>query len=435
MSSISNYHWWQYVRCDGTKSSGGIHVRLTDYLLYHPLCEGKDDILKLNHIPESPRNRLMYNSYTDESAALKSSVAQLLKLDKSEENAIDDDDCHQQENKSNKCRRYATQVLKVLPETICDKMGMNLTTVKNSTERNRNLCSTFSQQLIIDGTIQWCKHSQCEDTVIMSDYSPSTGDLSPLSFFHDTCITSERTNDHVLVKCTYHIYNTIQCAGLSGIDLCEGEDVALGQSITCIHCRFFMDYLMKYRGNIHGITSSSIIDRKVKMSLSSLNNPVVVIGVARQNTTTKLSVVDEETVSMIHINFNEANSCFAKCQNGEYAVRLTNKKKIPKTVRIDQSTNLCGHIKTLLANFEIVSELFPEYFCSAEGSLNLDEEVSGINNLSANAINQDDDIIEALPHEHVGNFDFKTGCWKFSSRSMHRPKEMNDLELARLDYF
>ena len=36
LSSISNYHWWQYVRCDGTKSSGGIHVRLTDHLLYHP---------------------------------------------------------------------------------------------------------------------------------------------------------------------------------------------------------------------------------------------------------------------------------------------------------------------------------------------------------------------------------------------------------------
>ena len=105
------------------KSSGGIHVRLTDHLLYHPSCEGKDDILK------SPRSRLIYYSYTDESTALRSSVAQLLKLDKSEENAIDDE-CHQQENKSNKCSRYATQVLKVLPETICDKMGVNLTQLK-----------------------------------------------------------------------------------------------------------------------------------------------------------------------------------------------------------------------------------------------------------------------------------------------------------------
>ena len=137
---------------------------------------------------------------------------------------------------------------------------------------------------------------------------------------------------------------------------------------------------------------------------------------------------------MIHINFNEANSCFVKCQNGECAARLKNKKKIPKTVRIDQSTDLCGHSKTLFANLENVSELFCEYFCSAEGSLNLDEEVSGINNLSANDTNQDDYIIKTISHEHVGNFDFKTECGKFSSRSMHRPKVMNDLELARLDY-
>ena len=68
------------------------------------------------------------------------------------------------------------------PETICDKMGVEYQTIKNSTDRNRNLYSLFSQQLITDGTIQWHKHSNHKDTVIMSDYNPSTGYLSPLSY-------------------------------------------------------------------------------------------------------------------------------------------------------------------------------------------------------------------------------------------------------------
>ena len=77
LGSISNYHWWQYIRCDGTKSKSGIHVRLTDHLLYHPTCEETDDFLKLKYIPESPRNRLMYFTYTEEIGALRSSITQL----------------------------------------------------------------------------------------------------------------------------------------------------------------------------------------------------------------------------------------------------------------------------------------------------------------------------------------------------------------------
>ena len=98
-------------------------------------------------------------------------------------------------------------------------MGVNFNTVKNSSDQNRNLYSTFSQKLITDGIIQWRKHSEYEDTVVMSDYCPTTGTLSPLSYVHVTCITSESSNENILLKCTCHIYNTIQCAGLSGIDL------------------------------------------------------------------------------------------------------------------------------------------------------------------------------------------------------------------------
>ena len=86
LSSIPNFHWWQYIRCDGRKSSSDICVNLTDHLLYHPSCE-ETDTFKLKYIPKSPRNRLMYYIYTGSiyADAMKKLIDQLLKLDKKED--------------------------------------------------------------------------------------------------------------------------------------------------------------------------------------------------------------------------------------------------------------------------------------------------------------------------------------------------------------
>ena len=329
ISSISNYDWWQYIRCDGTKSKSGVHTRLTDHLLYHLSCEQNSEVFKLKYIPGSPRNRLMYYCYTDEPRALKSSIAQLLKHDSHDESINDDnlDNVHQQTSKH---RRYTTHILKVSPEKNCDNMGVPFNTIKNSTDKNRNLYSTFSQQLITDGIIQWCKQTEDEDVDIMSNYSHSTGNLLPLSYVHVTSITSDRSSGETLLKCTYYIYNTIQCAGLSGIDLSQVEDVVLDESMTCMHCRFYRQYLSNYRHNLHSITSSSIIDRKVKSSLTHLNNPVNLIGIAAQHSTTKVSVVHDDMIAMLHINFNQSNCCNVKCQNGECNGKTSKQKEDSK---------------------------------------------------------------------------------------------------------
>ena len=96
---VTCMHCRQYIRCDGTKSMSGVDVRLTDHLLYHPSCEQTDEVLRLKYIPESPRNRLMYFQYSEDmySGSLKSSITQLLKLDKSEENIIGVDICEEQQ--------------------------------------------------------------------------------------------------------------------------------------------------------------------------------------------------------------------------------------------------------------------------------------------------------------------------------------------------
>lgn len=310
-------------------------------------------------------------------------------------------------------------------------MGVNFNTIKNSADLNRNLYSTFSQQLITDGTIQWRTHSDHQDTVIMSDYNPSTGNLSPLSYVHVNCTESQTNGQGVILKCTCHIYNTIQCAGLSSIDLSHGEDAALDDSMTCMHCRFFKECLLKYRTKIPDITSSLIVDTKVKNSLHLLNNPVVVVGTASQNSTTKLSVLHQSTPAMVHIYFNQSNSCFAKCQNGECAARLQNKKKILKTTSIHQSQHLCGHIQTLFANFEIVSELFPTYFNESETNCEGSENVCFTSHDTTNSINAEDQAVYRISHQATHNFDVNTGLWMFDSRSDHKPNEMTDLHLTR----
>ena len=152
---------------------------------------------------------------------------------------------------------------------------MNFKTIKNSTDQNRNLYSTFSKKVITHGIIQWCKHSEHEDTVIMSDHNPSTGTLSPLSYVHVTCIENDANSEGIILKCTCHIYNTIHCAGLSDIDLSQGQDAVLDDSMTCMHCRFFKKHLLKYRNHLHNITSLSIVDTKVKNSISLVSNPVI----------------------------------------------------------------------------------------------------------------------------------------------------------------
>ena len=437
LSSISNYHWWQYIRCDGTKSKSGIHVRLTDHLLYHPYCEETDEVLKLKYIPESPRNRLMYFQYTEGMypGALRSSIVQLLKLDNCEENVINDDVPEGQP--SNKRKKYATHVLKVSPQQLCDKMGVKFSTIKNSTDQNRNLYTTFSQQLITDGIIQWRKHSDNADTVIMSDYNCTTGNLSPLSYVHVTCTTGEANSQNVLLRCTCHIYNTIQCAGLSEIELSNGEDAVLDETMTCMHCRFFKEHLLKYRSSVYNITSTSIVDSKVKSSLDLVNNPVVVIGMASQNSTTKFSVTHEDVVAMVHINFNQANSCFAKCQNGECTARLQNKKKIPKAIGIEQSQSHCGHIQTLFANFEIVTSLFPDFFATGSDDEESEDAFCSddFRQQQNTDVNIEDDLVDRVAIQDNDKFDVNTGCWKFSAKSDHKPKDMTDLLLTRFDFY
>ena len=145
---------------------------------------------------------------------------------------------------------------------------------KNSTDINQKLYETFRQQLIVDGTIQWRQHNRFQDRIILSDYCAATGELESLSYVH---VTSTLTDDgNHFVECTCQIYNTIKCAGLSEIELLDGEYV-LDECLTCMHCRFYKDNLHHYRKKLHNITSATSIENNIKASLTTLNNPIVVV--------------------------------------------------------------------------------------------------------------------------------------------------------------
>ena len=112
-----------------------------------------------------------------------------------------------------------------------------------------------------------------------------------------------------------------------------------------------------------------------------------------------------------------------------------NKKKSPKSVKIQQSHSLCGHIQTLFANFEIMKELFPDYFGS---SCNTTEDSDDTNYdltfASTCDINTQDEYIDETTHEDSEHFNTITGMWEFGGKSQHMPKEMNDLQLSRFDF-
>ena len=115
LSSIPNFHWWQYIRCDGKKSSSDICMNLTDHFLYHPNCE-ESDTFKLKYIPKSPRNRLMYYIHTDPLYAhsMKRLIHQLLKLDKKEDtpfpNSPDNNSHFSHDCPPKKRRKYSTRI-------------------------------------------------------------------------------------------------------------------------------------------------------------------------------------------------------------------------------------------------------------------------------------------------------------------------------------
>ena len=168
---------------------------------------------------------------------------------------------------------------------------------------------------------------------------------------------------------------------------------------------------------MYNITSFTAIDCQVKESLPTINNPVVVLGTPMQTGTTKLSVISEEDVALVHLNFHSTNPCFGNCQKGESNARLMNKKKVPKSVSIQEHYSMCGHIQTLFANMEILENIFPDYFRSSStndemknGNYNMNTENTCHANTEDKFIDHDSKSTENFNKSHRS-----VGIWRKES--------------------
>ena len=238
-------------KCDGEPSTADVHVNLYDHLLYHPLCDSNDGNLRQRYFPKSPQNHLMYNTCHDQLQPIvaHSTLDHLSKVDTSEETfSIEFTNVEQTGEPLRKCRKRSHYVLKVTSDILCKSHGVSIQKVQNCINRNSSLYKVFSEQLITDGVIMWYQHNKFQNTFLLSDYDPSTGVLTPLSYIHVTCILpQDRTQNKPLVICECKSYNAIKCGGLSNDDqCCADEDTVLDSSMTCMHCRFYTDTFSRF---------------------------------------------------------------------------------------------------------------------------------------------------------------------------------------------
>ena len=159
----------------------------------------------------------------------------------------------------------------------------------------------------------------------------------------------------------------------------------------------------------------------VKRSLQFINEPYVLMGNVHSTSTTKFSVkgFEDNTYSSVHVTF-EYGKCVVTCTHGMCAVQMHNKKKIPKSSKIENFKGLCAHVQTIALHMDSVKSYFPEYFESdvERSHENHPDEENG----------QDSQLLD---DNIEGNFDVETGLWNFPSLTKFKPKDMMDPQLIK----
>lgn len=443
LSTISNYHWWDYVRVSGSKHCGKTapSVRQGQQVLYDPNAEANDNMVCIrSHLPTSPRNRLMYfvtcpNMYVK---TMKNTITKLLNCDLSETNVMPDLLYSSDEDVEPppKRRKQGARLLTVQKKDLSDSVGVNLEKLLNSAETNRDLYKCFSEQLVTDGAIQWRSHDDDMDIVVMSDYNPDTGYLKPSSYVH---VTSKTDNTgEVLLKCTCAIYQMIKRSAKKAVNVPEPqfeqienlEEEVLDSVFSCMHCRFFREHLAQcFESFSQHPNSLTAPEKLVKESLAFMAEPVILLGDVIPNTTTKFSVKGHGSYSLVHISFSQG-VCFSKCCQGICCAQMRNKKKIPKVVSLEDSDKLCSHLNTFFCNINVLKDYFPNFFEDSSSDSGFEESEERVQAQVPEQVNIDNAHL-AKTVTDTSDFDTETGLWKCKALSRHKPKDMLDEELIR----
>ncbi len=428
LCSISNFHGWAAPCFQGKRSK--LEVRYRQHLLFFPDMETNDDgSIKAKYLPASPRNLLMF-FHLNESTRLFPTIISLLRYDREEIETLvfvpegrEDDGEKECRQPPVKRRRYTPRVISAQAQDLLEGMPEG---VVNRAACDRSRFTRFCEELTAHGTIQWRKHSMEEDVLIMSDYCESTGKLKSLDYVHITA--SHHEPGTLLIKCDCKVYKFMQSTALKKLHLSLHENSVLDENFTCMHCKFYKQHLHAVRAEIHSQNTGSQLHTKVQQTLGLLNDPVVLLGQAYTNATTKLSVVGQETCQQVNINFTP-KGCFVRCQSGMCQSIHDKGRKIPKNLSLEhliKNSLGCDHLHTLYANAEKLREYFPQYFLGERASDEEDAEDAASepdnNNPPGVEINQDDLEIKDSDSGAV-YFDVGNSEWMSTSFSHHKPCE------------
>ena len=440
LGSVSNYHWWTPpVYYGGVKQCSKVGNKLKLFSKFD-LVDSLDGSGRPTKYPASPRNKLMYFMlYPGHPDRLMECIIFSVKHDRDEEHSVlpptstpgpkrstSVGDSSSKGQPAAKKRRYATRVIGGTPQDLLPDAAPECGGPKDPVEScapARTYFTSFSEQLTTSGLIQWRKHSSEEDVIVMSDYSSTSGKLQPLDFVHVTVTFGGP--DTVYVKCTCRIYQYMQGAALKRIRLLANEHAILDEKFTCMHCRFYREFLLPIQDKIHSQDSTVHgLALKVKQSLGISNPPVVLLGDSFPNSTTKLSVSGVPDFSLVHIHFTP-NGCFAKCQSGLCQTLHHSRKKVPKGISFEDLNSqggLCSHLKTLFENIDVLHQIFPSFFQSADDALGDTDQDWQPDPPAQEEINLDDLECRDFDSGFI-SFNVNEGVWECKSFSQYKPTE------------
>ena len=242
----------------------------------------------------------------------------------------------------------------------------------------------------------------------------------PQSFVHVTCLSN--VGKEPVIKCSCQIFNLIQRAGHQEVHLWPGEELI--PDSTCMHCRFYCDYLLNAYQHVHNEdTTLTRPMSMVKDSLEEMANEVQIVGNVILPTATKFSVKGFDSYSILNVSFCH-EKCFVICTDGICFAHMNNKRNVNRDEGKDGNKinkMKCSHLTTFFNDMDYVCSFFLGYFNKQQQFEEGQNEIQYEDTVEEQNY-EDTNIAKAVS----GHFNMDTGLWEYKSLSQHKPKEMYD---------
>lgn len=442
LSSISNFHRYGFPNPKTGHREEIVHpqdIVFTQHMFHGEESDMSQDgvVYRKSKIPCSPRLRLMYFIHTEQQVEFVRLLKYLLNNDNGNNPGYVNEHDYDQREMPNKRRKQGARLVSVTVRALAAELAMEDNDL-NSANPLRTMYTSFTENLIADGIINWRMHTETKDICVMNDYN-RRGIMLPQSYVHVTC--THLDGRERILQCTCAIYDVIKRAAHQGIDILPGEEAVPDETLTCMHCRFYREHLMNgyIRVQADDMPRSAALDM-VYQSIPNMTRKVQLLGNVIMQSVTKFSVKGHENYAVLNVSFQH-NKCYVLCTNGMCSVGLKNKKNITKR-QAEEDRKLrkaleigadgveeesyekvivqCSHLQRFYNEMDYVESFFPDFFNQTDD----DEEIQqNPPPPPEDPVNNDDLNIAQTVN---GNFDTVTGLWNFKSLTDHKPKQMMD---------